>query len=250
MIRGTVAGVALALCGATAALGCPEPSTTLLFHSCWGDARASVLLLPEDNVPEAPNAGRRLVVTGAYTGRVPRDGGKPNPVGFFMRGADIVNHHMARMDGLLLVDAEGALDLVARAKARLDGEVYDLRRVAPRTAFGERAAERGLSIMQSHLLIIDGEPDVSEQSDAPRFRRRILFTDRDGYGLYQTADAVTLYDAAEALDEAYAPQMALNLDMGSYDFCLASDDGIERVCGVLGRDQTEKLSNLLVLSLD
>ena len=42
------------------------------------------------------------------------------------------------------------------------------------------------------------------------------------------------------------PDMALNLDMGSYDYCRFSENGREIGCGILGG--TAKLSNLLVMS--
>lgn len=250
MIRRIAAGLALVVACAAPAHACPEPSETLLFHSCWGEARASVLLLPEDSVSDAPEKGRRLIVTGAYTGREPRAEGRPNPVGFFMRDGELVNQNMARMDGLLIIDGEGSLRLVDRGAAALDGKTYDLRDLGPRARFREKTSALGLDILQSHLLIIDGEPDVAEQSDAPRFRRRLVFTDDDGWGVWQSTGAITLYDAAEQLEAEHAPRMALNLDMGSYDFCLAAEDGIERGCGVLGRGQTDKLSNLLVFELE
>lgn len=251
MIRCLAAALGLALLAAPA-LACPEPSDELVFHSCWGDARAELLLLPEDApLAPAPAEGERLTVTGAYTGREPREGGHPAPVGFYMRRGEVVNRNMGRMDGLLVVDPEdGTLGLYDRAAVPLAGEVYNLRDLDDRRAFIEAASARGLSAMQSHLLVIRGAPDVGDQPDAPRFRRRVLFTDAHGYGVFQTSDAVTLHDAAMRLDEALAPTMALNLDMGSYDFCLRARGGVERQCGLLGRDQTEKLSNLVRLGID
>jgi hypothetical protein len=44
--------------------------------------------------------------------------------------------------------------------------------------------------------------------------------------------------------------MALNLDMGSYDYCQRAQDGAVSGCGGLDRDDTGKLSNLLVLTLE
>lgn len=242
-------GAALA---AAPALACPEPTDELLFHSCWGEASAELLLLPEDRpLPEPPEDGLRLIVTGAYTGRETREGGHPPPVGFFMRKGEVISRNMSRMDGLLLIDPEtGELALHDRASVPLDDGMLDLRELRPRNEFIELASEAGLDVLQSHLLIIDGEVDVADQEGAPRFRRRILFTDEHGFGLFETTEALTLFDAAERLDSALAPEMALNLDMGSYDFCLISRDGIERRCGVLGPEQTDKLSNLLMLTLD
>lgn len=245
------AGLGLALLAAPA-LACPEPSDGLLFHSCWGEASADLVLLPEDQpLPEPPEDGVRLIVTGAYTARDMREAGHPAPVGLYMRAGEVVNRNMSRMDGLLVVDPQkGELALFDRTAVPRGSRTLNMRQVEPRETFIEIASRAGLDVLQSHLLIIDGELDVRDQPDAPRFRRRILFTDAEGFGLFQTEDAVTLYDAARLLEDAVDPVMALNLDMGSYDFCLLQRDGVERLCGVLGREQTDKLSNLLVLTFE
>lgn len=250
MILAIAAALGLAILAAPA-LACPEPSDELIFHSCWGEPSAELLLVPEDlPLPELDEAGGRLVVTGAYTARHPREEGHPAPVGFYMRDGEVVTRNMARMDGLLLVDPRsGTLQLHDRSAVPLDGTTYNLRQLEPRHHFIDAASELGLSALQSHLLIINGEPDVTDQAEAPRFRRRVLFTDGFGYGVFQTMGAVTLFDAAERLHQTLAPDMALNLDMGSYDFCLFAREGVERRCGVLARDQIDKLSNLVLLTL-
>jgi hypothetical protein len=58
---------------------------------------------------------------------------------------------------------------------------------------------------------------------------------------------MTLHAAAEHLAAELAPKMALNLDMGSYDFCRSAVSGTEVSCGIRGVSDTEKLSNLLML---
>jgi hypothetical protein len=127
-----------------------------------------------------------------------------------------------------------------------------------RLAFIDGASKRGLSVLQSHLLIVDGQIDVRPQEDAPVFVRRMLFTDPSVFGVYQTRWPETLHDAARRLAGAVAPRMALNLDMrmalnldmGSYDYCQGATGGMESSCGGLSRDNTGKLSNLLVLTLE
>ncbi len=85
---------------------------------------------------------------------------------------------------------------------------------------------------------------------SPVFVRRMLFIDDEGFGLYQTGWPETLHDAATQLAGALAPRMALNLDMGSYDYCQRADVDAEASCGRLDRDNTGKLSNLLVLTVE
>lgn len=230
---------------------CPEPGGGLLFHSCWGGARLDLLLLPEDlPLPEPRAEGLRLIVTGAYTGTETRGEGGPNPVGLFLRGGEVVNRNLARMDGILIVDPEsGQPGFHHRARVRLAGRAYDLREFDQRSAFIDAAAERGLSVMQSHLLVDGGVSDVRPREDAPAHVRRVLFSDAEGYGVWQAPWAMTLHEATLAVTEALAPEMAMNLDMGSYDFCRRAEAGAETVCGTLAPEGTGKLSNLLMLTL-
>ena len=249
--RTTLAAFCLALSSGIVA-ACPPQSTELLFHSCWGAARLSVHLLPEDlPVPPVPSSGRRLIVTGAYTARDTRDGGLPKPVGLFVRNGELVNPNLARMDGVLVVDPGiGAPALHHRTKVPLGGRDYDLTRLMERRDFAAAASAAGLSVLQSHLLIVDGKVDVRPQDEAPVFVRRMLFVSADGFGIYQPEGAMTLLSAAEKLAGELAPTMALNLDMGSYDYCRVSVSGEENACGILGPDSTEKLSNLLMLVIE
>jgi hypothetical protein len=252
MIRGLAGLALLATLGAAPAAACPPPSDKVLFHSCWGQGRLAVVLLPEDlPLPEAAPQGRRLVVTGAYTARDSRGDGLAKPVGLFVHGGAVINPNLGRMDGVLLVDPDnGAPELHHRARLALGGRDYDLTVLDQRRAFLAEASARGLSVLQSHLLIIDGRVDVRQQDDAPVYVRRMLYVDDEGFGLYQTRWPVTLHDAARQLAEALAPRMALNLDMGSYDYCQRTEAAAEAGCGRLDRDDTGKLSNLLVLSLE
>ena len=234
------------------ALACPEPSRELLFHSCWGTAWAELRLLPEElPLLETAAAGRRLIVTGAYTGTESRGDGLTKPVGLFVHGGAVINPNLGRMDGVLLVDpANGQPKLHHRARLPFGGRDYDLTELDQRRAFLAEASAHGISVLQSHLLIIDGRVDVRPQEDAPVFVRRMLFTDDTGFGIYQTRWRETLHDAARQLAEALAPRMALNLDMGSYDYCQRAEDGAESGCGGLDRNDTGKLSNLLMLTLE
>jgi hypothetical protein len=248
-----LAGLALlATLAAAPAAACPPPSDNLLFHSCWGQGHLAALLLPEDfPVPEPATTRRRLVVTGTYTARDSRGDGLPKPVGLFVHGGAVINPNLGRMDGVLLVDpANGQPKLHHRARLPFGGRDYDLTELDQRRAFLAEASAHGISVLQSHLLIINGRVDVRPQEDAPVFVRRMLFTDDTGFGIYQTRWRETLHDAARQLAEALAPRMALNLDMGSYDYCQRAEDGAESGCGGLDRNDTGKLSNLLMLTLE
>ncbi len=87
--------------------------------------------------------------------------------------------------------------------------------------------------------------DLKDVEDAPSFKRRLLVTFRDGsFAIWETERSETLYDAARQVQEALSPRMALNLDMGAYDYCRTGPTGDERDCGGL-LVSADKLTNLL-----
>ena len=246
MIRRLAAAALVALFPA-AAVACPEPGPTLLFHSCWGGGRLDVLLLPED-LP-LPADGRRLIVTGAYTSTESRGVEMHKPVGLFVHEGAVINPNLGRMDGVLIVDpATGLPELQTRTRISLGDQRFDLTDLDQRRAFTEAARSAYLTVLQSHLLIVDGAVDVRPQEQAPVFVRRILFTDAHGFGVYQSTVPLTLYEAATSLAQAVSPAMALNLDMGSYDFCRTLGPDGARNCGFLDPANIQKLSNLLMIT--
>lgn len=240
----------LAAALASPADACPEPSLEILFHSCWGaGARAEIRLLPEDGLPE-PGPALQLAVTGAYTGTDTREGGAPNPVGLLIREGRTVNPTLARMDGILVIGGDGRPRLHHRERVPVAKEPADLTDLEERRRFIAWAEAAGASVLQSHLLVVEGRSDVREREQAPRFRRRLFFEDGAGFGLFQTADPLTLAEAADAVLGLGGVRMALNLDMGSYDYCRRARGAETDRCGYRSGTETAGLSNLLVLALD
>ncbi|MEO0957946.1 MAG: hypothetical protein AAFY66_05675 [Pseudomonadota bacterium] len=235
---------------AASANGCTAPPGAL-FHACAGEGSASVLVLPGD-WPPTDAAVADLLVTGAYTGKDARADGTPAPVGLLIREGRLIGRNIARMDGILVIDAaSGRPGLYRRDRVALGGEPYDLSPLDQREAFFEAASTAGASVLQSHLLVIDGKVDTKAVDGAPAAQRRILYTMADGaFGIWQSEGALTLDEAARTVAEEVAPTMALNLDMGSFDFCLARRPGYEpEPCGVIGASQMPgRLSNLLRLT--
>lgn len=248
------AALGAAASAAPAAAICPPEDAQLLLHACNGGFTVAGALLPEDAGLMETALEHRLVVTGVYTSAERRAGGLPMPVGLFVRAGEVVSRQFARMDGILVIGGDGQPQVFHRARVRLAGRRFDLTVAAQRAAFLERAAALGLTVMQTHLLIVDGRVDVTPTPDAPRFIRRLLFVDAEGRaGLWQSAAALTLHDAAAELLAAQGARMALNLDMGSYDFCLRQQPGDGPVegarCGLISWLDAGKLSNLLVFDL-
>ncbi len=250
MKHATCLAALLFAAGPVRAETCPELDRELLLHSCHGAFTAEALLLPEDRAAVAEERGPRLVVTGAYTSAETRGEGAPLPVGLFVRGGTVVNRQFAPMDGILLIDAAGEVSLHHRARVALGGVLFDLHDAEARASFLAAAEAGGLTVLQSHLLVVDGAVDVRPDDEAPQFKRRLVFVDGEGRaGVWQTSDSVTLFEAAVAVRAGMGAVMALNLDMGSYDLCVRQDPSETILegenCGLIGWADAAKLSNLL-----
>ena len=229
--------------GATAAQAgsgglCDLQDDDLIFTSCGG-AAVELRLLPED--AEATPEGA-LDVTGAYTATDRRAENRRKPVGLFARGGEVISREYVRFDGVLTV-TDGQPTLHHRRRIVFNDQQFDLENTKDRADFLSRASETGSAVMQSHLLIVDGNVDTAPIDGAPRFRRRILFQMNDGtFCVFDSSPRMlTLNEATQEVAAKFAPNMALNLDMGSYDFCRKG----QSLCGALGPQSTGKLSNLL-----
>ena len=229
---------------------CPVADKSLLLNSCTASPEAALILLaPDAIIPNDLAAPEKttLVITGAYT-----SGEKVEPEGFVIDHGKPYDPYIQGWDGLLLITPEGDLSLHHVSRVKFRGSLSNLRDKGQRRAFVARAKQLGLSAIQSHLLITDGALDVRDVSGAPSFRRRILFSYQDGgYGIFDSGErALTLFEAANEVADLYKPDMAFNLDMGSYDYCALTADGAETNCGDLARSATRKLSNILVFTQD
>ena len=221
---------------------CAKAAPDLIYASCRNpSSRAGLILLPEDQGATPADA---LDLTAAYTATDKREGGAPKPVGLFVRAGDVVSREYVRFDGVLTI-LQGQPKLHYRRQIRFGGDRFDLEKPEDRQRFLKDAATGGADVLQSHLLIIEGAVDTAPVAGAPRFRRRILFETFAGeIGIFDSSPRpLTLHEAAEEVALRFAPRMALNLDMGSYDFCRRG----ETLCGALAPDETSKLSNLIRL---
>lgn len=233
------------------ALAAGGAAAEVLAAACPGPGAADLLLLPEDRAEALAPPADAVAVTGAYTGVAPREEGRPKPVGVFLRDGATVSLELARMDGMLVIDAEGAARLATTGAAPVGGSRFDLSDLEGRVAFAEAAREAGASALQSHLLIRDGALDLRVVEGAPEARRRALMEMPDGrLLLWESAGPLTLHAAAQAMRDAHAPAMALNLDMGSFDFCRRGTETGWRNCGFVTEETADRLSNVLVVRDD
>ncbi len=238
-----MAAILTALVASPAMAECGAMVPGVLFGGCSiSQIQARLILVPEGGVVPDASTGSHVTVTGAYT-----SGEKREPEGLFIIDGEALDPYPQGWDGVALIDHSGRLTVHHAERIDMGNERFDLRRKASRVAFAQAARLRGWSAFQSHLLVIDGAVDTKPREGAPRFARRLLYMLQDGsIGLYETSP-MTLHDAALAIHAALSPVMALNLDMGSYDYCRIEGQGA-RNCGALAPGQTAKLSNLLVLS--
>lgn len=227
-----------------AAQACVPKTAELIYAACSGQARAELRLLPED-VGATPLTS--LDITGGYTAVDRRKGDKPKPVGLMVRDGRIISREYVRFDGVLTIDAAGAPLIQYRRAVNLGGGLFDLNDAGERRAFLSISAREKADVLQSHLLIVNGQVDVTQRASAPRFRRRIMFqTSKGALGVYDSSPrSLTLYEAAMEVARDFAPVMALNLDMGSYDFCRRGAD----LCGYLTDEGAAKLSNIIRLHI-
>ncbi len=218
---------------------CPY-SASILVHSCKGDISVRLRVLPD----EVENKFEHLLtVAGTYS-----SGDRFGIEGLVIKGGKSISRRYQNWDGVLIIDAKGHPKLFHAKDVTVDGENFNLKKQPLRDAFIAKAKVAGVTVLQSHLLITDGILDLKDVDGAPRFKRRLLVTLKDGsFAIWETAQAETLYDAAHLLQEELAPVMAFNLDMGAYDYCVSGADDTQKNCGrlIVSKD---KLTNLLEFS--
>ena len=227
------------LIGSTSAVQACANDARIVFISCRMVETAA--LVPLDATELAPEAAdNQLIITGAYS-----SGDRFGIEGLAIVGGEVASTRFQGWDGLFVItpDGKGAIHNVERV--RFGKTMFNLRDTDERAAFLTFARENTLSVIQSHLLVSEGELDVRDQSGQPRFRRRILFTtNRGDFGLFDSGAALTLYQAAVILHDEFDANMAFNLDMGAYDYCMRSTQS----CGWLGRQDTGILTNVLIFT--
>jgi len=225
---------------ANATAKCVEQDT--LFSSCEGSVNAELLVLPQEPGTTSDAASRIVTVTGTYS-----SGDRFGIEGLALKNGQVISSRFQGWDGGLLITRDGTPSIANVARLNLLNESYNLKNKTERTAFVNAAKTEQASFIQSHLLITDGRLDTREVEGAPKFQRRILYSDKMGaLSLYDSGTRrLTLFEAAKELHETHKAHMALNLDMGSYDFCEITTLDSVKICGVLASSEDSRLTNLL-----
>ena len=220
--------------------GCPARAQVSLFHSCEIPAVIDLQFHPVEIKRVSTDI---LSVTGTYS-----SADRFGVEGLAISGDRLVSSRFQGWDGFLLVSPDGVPKIHHAADMRLGEQVFDLKRQPDRREFVTYARTQGYSLIQSHLLIVNGALDVRQVDNARRFVRRMFFTDSAGWGVYETTSAVTLYDAAVEIQEALNPDMVMNLDMGAYNYCQKNTPTGFKACGDLFT-KAENLTNLITIQL-
>lgn len=222
-------------------------ATAVGVHACPIDGRVLIINCDSPFAVQFESLGRDALVPEAMTGELVVTGAYSSADRYGVEGlaidaGDVISMRFQGWDGLLLISPEGIASIHHVERVQMNGQNYNLRELNERQAFMELAKVQKMSVIQSHLLVTDGEIDVRDRDGQPRFRRRVLFSTTSGdVGIFDTGrEALTLFDVATELHELGA-EMAFNLDMGAYDYCAMGEDR----CGLLRRENTRILTNVL-----
>ncbi len=234
--------IGAAFAGPAAALdtsSCPT-GTEMLVHSCDQTVSVNLRVLP-DEVKQSPD--HLLTVAGTYS-----SGDRFGIEGLVIKDGVQVSRRYQNWDGVLIIAPDGKPKIYRADDVMVGENQYNLKEATSRKAFISKALESRLTVLQSHLLISDGQLDLKDVPDAPKFKRRLFVTLPDGnFGIWETDISETLYDAATQLQANIGPKMALNLDMGAYDYCQKGPIGAQSDCGRLLVSK-DKLTNILEFS--
>lgn len=217
-----------------------------LFSACDGAIKAKLVVLPRSLDPGL-DGNRRITVTGTYS-----SGDRYGIEGLALEQGQIVSSRFQKWDGGLLIDANGTPKLVNVAQVSWLNKDFNLKDTQSRRNFLVQAKAMGASFIQSHLLISDGVLDTRQLENAPRFQRRILYSNLEGQlSLFDSGTrSLTLFEAARELHTEHDAHMALNLDMGSYDFCQIETEDEKQNCGTLVSASDSRLTNLLQFTIE
>ncbi|MEO0342973.1 MAG: succinate dehydrogenase [Pseudomonadota bacterium] len=212
---------------------CPKVASVLI-SNC-----ASPLHVQLIEPSELSKTKNYLVVTGTYS-----SGDRLGVEGLAVMSGEVKSRRLQDWDGVLILGNDGQPQMFNARRVEFANELFNIKDHDQAFELLDLVAEHGASMMQSHLLISNGVLDLRQLVNAPVFYRRIFYVTHDGgFGVWQSPSRLTLYDAAVQLQDELRPKMALNLDMGSYDFCRKAN----QECGRL-TVSIDQLTNLLTFT--
>ncbi|MEM0977571.1 MAG: hypothetical protein AAGJ34_08560 [Pseudomonadota bacterium] len=233
MVRALFALVVCFLPSALLANTCLQ-NPNILISNCDASLRVGLISPTDLTETDAPD----LAVTGTYS-----SADRIGIEGLAVLNGEVKSRRLQGWDGVLIVDRLGNPTVYNARNVAFGGQRFNIKDADDAQRLLEITTDQGASLIQSHLLISDGVLDLRNVSNAPVFYRRLFYMRHNGeFGVWQPDERLTLYDAAVRLQDELQPKMAINLDMGAYDFC-QTKDGTD--CGRLAVP-LDRLTNLLV----
>lgn len=198
------------------------------------------------NLPSViPDAGQvhQWVATGTYTSPF------HVPVGLSAARGRIANPAIRDMEGLVVITPNGRWKIDHIDHLEYGLQPYRIRQSREDyLAFLSAIEQDQLSVFQSHLLVYEGVVQVPATADPARARRRVLFqTGRADLHVFDSkSEALTLREAALRVKERFGADRAVNLDMGTFNYCMKKE-GIQPISYSHLPDQGVIISNFLVV---
>jgi hypothetical protein len=175
----------------------------------------------EASIPKSTRQ-QRITVTGAYTSPYNM------PVGLAIDKGKVVNPALQKWDGLIIINQHGQLFLNHIKQLNYQFKQYNINSsLNDYHGFLQLAKQEKLTVLQSHLLINNGQLLVDNKPNQKKFRRRIIFQTPDmGIHLYDSQkEVLSFYEAASYLKDNFDAIIAINLDMGTYNLGKRYSDG-------------------------
>lgn len=205
-------------------IGQPIKSQSILASFPVNSHYKASLYINEDNLTidklkntfSVNNKNNGIVMTGTYSSIINM------PAGLAANMGKIINPVIQAFDGLIIINSQGEITLT-----HIDNLQYDLRSLHIRSSFRDyqnflKLIENNrLSVLQSHLFINNGELLIDDKQNSPKARRRLLFQTADNsvHVFDSQVKEMTLYEAANFIKANFKAIIAINLDMGEYNFC-------------------------------
>jgi len=186
------------------------------------------------NQLEPCESKNRIILTGTYTSPF------AIPTGLCIINGEIINPALQKWNGLLILNKDRQLNIYSADDLTVDFKDLKIKtNYNDYIDFVEKLKQDKLSVIQSHLILYKGNVLIENNPQEKKFRRRIIFQTADNsIHIYDSFDKeVTLFDIATSLHADFKAVSAINLDMGTYNFCkLFTNNTLSKNYSELGKN--------------
>jgi hypothetical protein len=205
----------------------------IAFFPAHSDYQAKIIFNTEElplyafqNRLKKSDLRNRLIVTGTYTSPF------NTPVGLTINQGKVLNPALQKWDGILVIDYNGKAHITDINHLMYNFTLFDIRNsYKDYLTFFQIAQVNKLTIIQSHLIISNGNILIDKQNlKREKFRRRVIFQTKDNalYVYDSFKQRLTFYKLAQILKNKYNAKIALNLDMGTYNYAVLYENNREK----------------------